>query len=61
MQESEGEDEGIDEGENEGKDSVLAELPTEDDSKMDTIARVPKHKHYLRSLYQPDFTGTGIE
>ena len=54
-EEIEKEDEMLDEGVNEGRDSVLTEQPfPEDDSKMDTIARVPKHKYYLRSIYQPE-------
>ena len=40
----------------EGPDSVLAEIHPEDDSKMDTIARVPKHSYYLRSIYQPELS-----
>ena len=54
-EEIEKEDEMLDEGVNEGRDSVLTEQPfPEDDSKMDTIARVPKHQYYLRSIYQPE-------
>ena len=40
----------------EGQDSVLAEIHPDDDSKMDTIARVPKHPYYLRSIYQPELS-----
>ena len=40
----------------EGPDSVLAEIHPDDDSKMDTIARVPKHSYYLRSIYQPELS-----
>ena len=54
-EEIEKEDEMLNEGVNEGRDSILTEQPfPEDDSKMDTIARVPKHKYYLRSIYQPE-------
>lgn len=42
---------------NEGKDSVLTDLQPEDESKMDTIARAPKHPYYLRSLHQPEYGG----
>ncbi|XP_019850266.1 PREDICTED: germinal-center associated nuclear protein-like isoform X2 [Amphimedon queenslandica] len=61
-QEEEREDEGLDEGVPEGKDSVLSEEPLPDDEfKMDTIARVPKHKYYLRSIYQPEKSTDGVK
>jgi hypothetical protein len=46
---------------NEGRDSVLIEIVPQDENQMDTIARVPIHNYYLRSLHQPEpSTSTGF-